>query len=200
MLKDVYGVPYALNTLLALLGTAAAILSIPFWYNYSRKHGFRKTYYTTYILQGILYLQFFFTPNFWIHLVCYIIFQINGIGLTTMLMPVASDTYDEVSTHMGFRVDASMVGIRTFFFRVAFLIIFIVILPIHLLTGYNTDPNAFGPVDQTAAALLGIRIHTALIPAIMMIIMGLIFKKYYTLEGAEKEALVKKLKDMGIYR
>ncbi len=200
MLKDVYGVPFAMNTLLALLGTAAAILSIPFWYNYSRKHGFKKTYWVTYILQGILYLQFFFTPNFWAHLICTIIFQINGIGLTTMLMPVASDTYDEVSSHMGFRVDASMVGIRTFFFRVAFLLIFLVILPIHLLTGYNTDPNAFGPADQTAAALLGIRIHTALIPGIMMIIMGLIFKKFYTLEGEEKLALVKKLKDMGIYR
>jgi hypothetical protein len=28
----------------------------------------------------------------------------------------------------------------------------------------------------------------------------LIFRKYYTLEGAEKEALVKKLKDLGIYK
>jgi GPH family glycoside/pentoside/hexuronide:cation symporter len=200
MLKDVYGVPYAMNTLLALLGTVAAIFSIPFWYNYSRKHGFRKTYYTTYILQGILYLPFLFSPNFWFHLIFYIIFQINGIGLTTMLMPVASDTYDEVSSNMGFRVDASMVGIRTFFFRVAFLVVFVVILPIHVLTGYNTDPTAFGPANQTAAALWGIRIHTALIPAILMITMGLIFKRYYTLEGKEKEALVKKLKDMGIYR
>ena len=68
------------------------------------------------------------------------------------------------------------------------------------MTGYNTDPNAFGPADQTAAAIWGIRIHTALIPALMMIIMGFLFKKYFTIEGKEKEALVKKLKDMGIYR
>jgi len=117
-----------------------------------------------------------------------------------MLMPVASDTYDEVSSNMGRRVDASLVGLRTFFFRVAFLAVALIILPIHFITGYNTDPNAFGPAYQTDAALWGIRIHTALVPGIMMILMGLIFKKYFTLEGAEKEALVKKLKDLGIYR
>lgn len=200
MLKDVYGVDYAMNALLAVIGTIAALCSIPFWYNYSRKHGFKKTYYTTYIIQGILYLPFLFTPNFWFHLIFYVIFQINGIGLTTMLMPVASDTYDEVSSNMGFRVDASLVGLRTFFFRVAFMLIFIVILPIHVITGYNTDPNAFGPAYQSDAALWGIRIHTALIPGVMMIIMGFIFKKYFTLEGEEKMALVKKLKDLGIYR
>ena len=200
MLKDVYGVPYAMNALLAIIGTIAALCSIPFWYNYSRKHGFKKTYWVTYVIQGILYIPFLFTPNFWFHLIFYIMFQINGIGLTTMLMPVASDTYDEVSSNIGFRVDASLVGLRTFFFRVAFMLIFIVILPIHILTGYNTDPNAFGPAYQSAAALWGIRIHTALIPGVMMIIMGLIFKKYFTLEGEEKLALVKKLKDLGIYR
>ena len=200
MLKDVYGEPYAMNIFLSLIGTIVALCAIPFWYNYSRKHGFKKTYATTYILQGILYLPFLFTPNFWFHLAFYILFQINGIGLTTMLMPVASDTYDEVSSNMGFRVDASLVGLRTFFFRVAFLLVAVLILPIHFYTGYNTDPNAFGPADQNPMALWGIRIHTALIPGIMMIIMGVIFKRYYTLEGEEKMALVRKLKDIGIYR
>ena len=200
MLKDVYGVPYAMNALLAITGTIAALCAIPFWYNYSRKHGFKKTYYVTYILQGFLYLPFLFTPSFLFHLIFNIIRQINGIGLTTMLMPVASDTYDEVSSNMGKRVDASLVGLRTFFFRIAFLGVFVIIIPIHILTGYNADPNALGPAYQTDTALLGIRIHAALIPAVMMIIMGFIFKKYFTLEGAEKEALVRKLKDLGIYR
>jgi hypothetical protein len=34
----------------------------------------------------------------------------------------------------------------------------------------------------------------------MYLEMGLLFKKFYTLEGAEKQALVKKLKDLKIYR
>jgi len=200
MYKDVYGVPFAMGAIPAILGMIAALCSIPFWYNYSRKHGFKKTYATTYILQGILFIPFLFSTNIWMHTAFYIVFQINAIGLTTMLMPVASDTYDEVSSNMGKRVDASLVGIRTFFFRVALLVQFIAFPLIHIATGYNTDPNAFGPADQTPLAIWGIRTHAALIPAIMMITMGIIFKKYFTLEGAEKEALVKKLKDLGIYR
>jgi len=64
------------------------------------------------------------------------------------------------------------------------------------MTAYNTDPYAI----QTPLAIWGIRIHAALIPGVIMIVMGLIFKKFYTLEGAEKQALVNKLKDLGIYR
>ena len=116
-------------------------------------------------------------------------------GEVIMLMPVASDTYDEVASRMGKRVDATMIGVRTFFFRIAFIVQAVVIGTIQIVTMYNTDPAAV----QTPEAIWGIRIHTALIPAIMFIVMGLIFKKYYTLEGAEKEALVKKLKDLGIY-
>ncbi len=113
-----------------------------------------------------------------------------------MLMPVASDTYDEVASQLEKRGDAMLVGMRNFFFRLAFIVVAVALGGIHILTFYDPNPAA----TQTPAAILGIRIHAALIPAIMYIIMGLIFKKYYTLEGAEKEALVRKLKDLGIYR
>ncbi|MHA1256770.1 MAG: MFS transporter, partial [Promethearchaeota archaeon] len=172
-----------------------AILMIPFWYNYSRKHGFKKTYWVCYILQGVLYIPFLFTSDLLNHTIFYIIYQINAIGLNIMLMPVAADTYDEVSSNMGKRVDASLVGLRTFFFRVALLVLFIVLPVIHIVTGFNPNTET-----QTLEAQWGIRIAAALIPAILMITMGFIFRKYYTLEGEEKLALVKKLKDLGIYR
>jgi Na+/melibiose symporter-like transporter len=88
------------------------------------------------------------------------------------------------------------VGVRTFFFRISFIVVAVVIGLVHIFTGFNPDPNA----AQTELAILGIRVHSYLIPALILIVMGFIFRKHYTLEGAEKEALVKKLKDMGIYR
>ena len=195
MFRYVYGVDYALSSIPAMLGMIAAILMIPFWYNYSRKHGFKKTYWVCYILQGVLYIPFLFTTDLLTHTIFFIIYQINAIGLNIMLMPVAADTYDEVSSNMGKRVDASLVGLRTFFFRVALLVLFIVLPVIHIVTGFNPNTET-----QTLEAQWGIRIAAALIPAILMITMGLIFRKYFTLEGEEKLALVKKLKDLGIYR
>ncbi|TFG28434.1 MAG: hypothetical protein EU532_05250 [Promethearchaeota archaeon] len=194
--KDVYRIPYIYGLIPAIVGTVAGLLMIPFWSNYARKHGFKKCYATAYILHGICFLPFLFISDIIFHTIFWAIYQMVYIGEVTMLMPVASDTYDEVSSKMEKRVDALLVGIRTFFFRVAFLVVGVVIPLIHVMTAYDTNPYAI----QTPLAIWGIRVHAALIPGVIMIIMGLIFKKWYTLEGKEKEALVMKLKDLGIYR
>ena len=196
MYKDVYRVDPAAGVLPTLVGVAAFIGFIPLWYNYARKHGFKKTYYMCFILHGLTFLPFLFTQNMIQHTIFVFISYMIYSGEVIMLMPVASDTYDEVASKLEMRSDAMLVGVRNFFFRVAFIVVAVALGGIHILTLYDPDPAAI----QTPEAILGIRIHAALIPAIMYIIMGLIFKKYYTLEGAEKEALVRKLKDLGIYR
>jgi GPH family glycoside/pentoside/hexuronide:cation symporter len=196
MLKDVYGVEPSAAILPTIVGVATFLGSIPFWYNYSRKHGFKKTYYTCFILHGIAFLPFLITQNIIHHTIGIFFLMFIYSGEVVTLMPVASDTFDDVSAKLGMRVDAMLQGIRNFFFRVAFIVVAIVFTVIHLYTAYNPDPAA----TQTPEAIWGIRVHAALIPAIMYIIMGLIFKKYYTLEGAEKVALVRLLKEKGIYR
>ena len=196
MYKDVYGVDPAAGILPTIVSVAAFLGFIPFWYNYARKHGFKKTYYTCFILHGLAFIPFLFTTNVIQHTVFVFILYMVYSGEVVMLMPVASDTQDEVACKLEKRGDAMLVGVRTFFYRFAFIVVAVTIGMIHILTMYDPDPAAI----QTPEAIWGIRVHAALIPAIMYIVMGLIFKKYYTLEGAEKEALVKKLKDLGIYR
>ena len=49
-------------------------------------------------------------------------------------------------------------------------------------------------------ATFGVRVHRALIPMILLIIMGFIFRKYYDLEGEKKEKVIKDLKELGLYR
>ena len=193
--RYIYGIPYTMTAIPALFGVVASLCMIPFWSNYARKHGFKKCYATAYIIHGFLFLPFLFTVDIITHTIFYVIYNMVYIGEVTMLMPVASDTYDEVSSNVGRRVDASLVGIRTFFFRVALLVQAVVFTVVFLVSGF--DPNV---ETQTLQAQMGIRIAGALIPAILMITMGFLFRKYYTLEGAEKQALVVKLKDLGIYR
>ena len=203
MYKDVWQLPLTYAILPTLLGVAGFVLIVPFWSNYTRKHGFKKTYWLTFVCHGICTLSVLFVfreygfPLFYILLV--IIAFIGALfysGEVTMLQPVASDTYDEVASKLGKRVDATLVGVRTFFFRVAFVAVGIIIPVLHIFTGYNPDPLAI----QTPLAQWGIRIHAQLIPGLIFVVMGLIFRKHYTLEGAEKEALVKKLRELGIYR
>lgn len=197
MFKDVYGLPFSLTILTSISGAVGFIVAIPFWSNYARKHGFKKTYWVCFILHGLSYIPTLIIRD----IISATIFMfIGGLvysGEVIMLMPVASDTYDEVALEMGRRQDATFVGIRNFFFRIAFLVVGITIPGIHFLTGYvATDALA----AQTPLATFGVRIHAGLIPLILYVVMGLIFKKYYKLEGAVKEELVRKLKEAGLFR
>jgi Na+/melibiose symporter-like transporter len=112
-----------------------------------------------------------------------------------MLMPVASDTYDEVALKLGKRSDATFVGLRNFFFRMAFLVQAIVFFIV--LTSVNYDPTPLA--TQTETAKMGILIMGAVIPCILFVVMSQIFRKYYTLVGKEKDDMIKSLKEAGLY-
>ena len=63
MFKDVYGLDFAYSMLPSLAGAITFILAIPFWYSYVRKHGFKKTYWITFIIHGLSYLPFLFISD-----------------------------------------------------------------------------------------------------------------------------------------
>lgn len=192
--KDVLGLPYSYVVFINLAGFAGYILSIPFWYNFTRKHGFKRTLVLCMFLAGISYI-----PTLWISTIEErIIFTFLGgipfAGYTIVIMPVASDTMDDVALTLGRRAEGALAGIRMFFFRVAFLVQGVVITLIHILTAYNPDPHA----TQTSLAIWGIRVHAGLIPAVLMLVMSLIVYKWYDLTGERKQNMLKELKARGL--
>jgi GPH family glycoside/pentoside/hexuronide:cation symporter len=192
--KDVLGVPYTYVIFINLAGIAGFLVSIPFWYNFTRKHGFKKTLVLCLFLSGLAYL-----PTLWLTTIeeRVIYTFIGGIpyaGYTVVIMPLAADTMDDVAISLGRRAEGALAGVRMFFYRVAFLIQGIVITLIHILTDYNPDPHA----TQTPLAIWGIRVHAGLIPAIMMIVMSLIVYRWYDLTGERKAAMLKELKAKGL--
>jgi GPH family glycoside/pentoside/hexuronide:cation symporter len=193
--KDVLRVPYSYVIFIGLAGFAGFILSIPFWTNFVRKNGFKKTLVLCTFLAAISFI-----PTLWITTIEErVIFTFLGgipfAGYSLVIMPLAADTMDDAALALERRAEGALAGIRMFFFRIAFLIQGIVITAIHILTAYNPDPGA----TQTPLAILGIRIHAGLIPAILMLSISLVVYKWYDLEGKKKEEMVKKLKDMGLY-
>ena len=211
--EKVWGLPYAAASLALLIGVIGFTFAIPFWSNYAKKHGFKKTYYTCFILHGIFFLPFLFVGVFSggsflpirgilfpTRLLEIMIFSfLMGImysGEVIMLMPVASDTCDDVAVALNRRADGTLQGIRTFFFRFGYLIVLSVIVPFgFLISGY--DPVAF---EQSPTAKAGILIMFILIPALMYIAMGLFFRKFYTLDGDKKTDLIRQLKEQGLVR
>ena len=117
-------------------------------------------------------------------------------GEISMLMPIASDVCDDVSIHLKRRQDGTLQGIRTFFFRIGIIVVGVVFMVVSLTTGYSNNPN----VTQSPLAIWGVRVKTALIPAILYMLMALIFYKFYDLEGAKKAEVMRLVKEMGLTR
>jgi len=192
----VYNLDFTNYLYAQLVGVVAILVVIPFWSNFAKKHGFKKTYWVCFMGHGLSFLLLIFVYSVPILLIFTFINYVFLSGEILMLQPVASDTYDEVSVQIEKHVDATLVGVRTFFFRMAFLVQAGVFVGIFLATGFIADPGA----TQTDLALWGIRFNGIILPAAILSGMALIFRRYYTLEGAEKEALIKKLKDMGLFQ
>ncbi|MFX1337378.1 MAG: MFS transporter [Promethearchaeota archaeon] len=192
--KDVLRVPYTYVIFINLAGVIGFLISIPFWVDFTKKHGFKKTLVVCTFLAAISYL-----PTLWITTIEERIFFtfLAGIpyaGYTVVIMPMAADTMDDVALMLGRRAEATLAGIRMFFFRVAFLVQGVVIMVVHIATVYNPDPKAI----QSPLALWGIRVHAGLIPAILMFVISLIVYKWYDLIGERKESMLKELKAKGL--
>jgi Na+/melibiose symporter-like transporter len=192
--KDVLGVPYSNVVFINLAGFVGFLISIPFWTNFTRKRGFKKTLMLCTILTAIIFI-----PTLWITTLEERIFFtfLGGItyaGYTLVIMPMAADTMDDVAIELGRRAEGTLAGIRMFFFRLAFLVQGVVITVVHIATAYNPDPDAI----QTPLAIWGIRIHAGLIPAILMFAISLIVYKWYDLTGERKESMLKELTAKGL--
>ncbi len=123
----------------------------------------------------------------------YAFFGISFGAYVSVLFSLYADTNDEVVNAAGRHVEATMVGIRNFFFRVAYLTTGVIIAGVHLATGYVP-----GASQQTDLALLGIRIHTGGIPALFCLIGAIIMYKFYDLKGEKREQMVASLRKQGL--
>ena len=192
--KDILRLDYSWAVISILAGFIGFILFIPFWSNMSKKHGHGKIMKLSYLLIAIGYV-----PGLWMTtLFEAVIFSfIGGVfvgAFWVTLGPVMGDVYDECTIETGKHQEASYEGIRTFFLRIVFIFQAVLFAFVHIVTGYNPNPNA----TQTPLAIWGIRVLMSLIPAILAVLAFLVFKKWYDLAGEKQAAQKGKLREMGL--
>ncbi len=117
-----------------------------------------------------------------------------GFGGYWMLMnPALADVIDEIVVKTGRRNDGIFMGFRAFFGRLAIAIQALIFLFVHELTGFVPKVR-----PQSESAAFGIHLHTATIPALILICGVIVFWFLNTLTPEKVAANKSKLKELNL--
>ncbi len=168
-----------IQTILSAGFLIGALISSPIWIILAQKTNNNKRI----ILINSILLTLFTIPLFFMNsvVIMFIGLILWGAGLGgfwTMLSPVLADVIDDSVVKFGKRDEGIYNGFQQFFGRMGLFFQVLIFTTVHVLTGFKERAPL---IDQPASAILGIQIHFALIPAIVMLIGTIIFWKYYKL-------------------
>jgi len=181
----------AILMLALLLGGA---ISVPFWMRFNKKTGDNRKVMLT---GGIIMVCFAALMSAFTNLtLVLIIVFIWGMGLGgywVMYRVIFGQVIDESIVINEKRREGTYNGVRIFFSRASGVIQVVTIALVHEFTGFSS-----GASTQSDLALIGIRLHMGLIPAIIMAIGLLVFWKFYDITPEKAEQLKKRIIEMGL--
>ena len=116
--------------------------------------------------------------------------------------PLITDVLDDIAVKTNKRQQAIYYGYQAFFARFGGTFIALTISITHILTGFIEGMPSLSALLAASPtpemALFGIRIHSAIVPALFVLITVLLFWKYYDLTPDKVAANRKKLEELGI--
>ena len=180
-----------------------ALISVPLWVILSHKLNDNKKV----SIIGAIIMFFTFLPMIFISTMFAWIFVLFlfGVGLGGQWFsdpPTMGDVLDDIAVKTGKREPGIYYGYQAFFIRLAAATIAITIAVVHVLTGFVEGASSLAALTAQSPtpelALFGIRIHTAIVPAILIFITTIIFWKLYDLTPDKVEENRAKLKELGI--
>ena len=180
-----------------------AFLSVPFWLKLSHKlNDNKKTSIYAGFVMFLAFLPMLFVNDILSFMIVMIFFGIGLGGQWFVDPPTMADVLDDAAIRTGKKEEEIYYGYQAFFIRLSGVAGAIIFAIIHTLTGFvegtSTRAELLARSPTPELAMLGIRIHTALIPAILVLICTLIFWKFYDLTPDKVVANRAKLQELGL--
>jgi Na+/melibiose symporter-like transporter len=180
-----------------------AIIAVPFWLLIAnRLNNNKKLTIITASLMFFTFIPMIFVKDMIAWIVVLILFGITLGGQWFCDPPTMADVLDDIAVRTRKRQQAIYYGYQVFFIKLGQTTIAITIAIVHSLTGFVggapslKELRAKSPTPDLA--LFGIRIHTAIVPAIILLIMIFVFWKFYDLTPDKVAANKAKLKEFGL--
>lgn len=187
LFMEASGITFLLGAM--LLG---ALISVPLWTIIANRiENNRKIAIIACFLLFVTFLPMIFV-NTLIGWMISLVFFGMGIGANWYIdPPLMGDVLDDISVRTSKTQHSIYYGLQSFFIKFGTSFIAITIALSHIFTGYVE-----GAPTQTPFAVFGIRIHTAIVPAILMLVTGIIFWKYFDLTPEKVAENRKKLLEL----
>jgi len=204
-----YIVTYVLDapaeTITLLLGSMllGALISVPLWTYFSKRvNDNRKMGLIAGFILVYTFIPFIFIEDLILWMIFLIFFGVGIGGHWFIDAPLITDVLDDIAVKTNKRQQAIYYGYQAFFARFGGTFIALTISITHILTGFIegmpnlSDLIAASPTPEMA--IFGIRIHSAIVPALFVLITVLLFWKYYDLTPDKVAANREKLEELGI--
>ena len=180
-----------------------ALISMPIWTFIGQKvNNNKKMSLVAGIVMFLTFLPVFFVNGFPFFMIALFLFGIGLGGQWFMDPPTMGDVLDDIAIRSGKREAAIYYGYQSFFIRLSGSFQALLFALVHILTGFPAGVTSYAQlVAQSPTpelALLGIRAHAALIPAILVLITIFMFWKWYDLTPEKVAANKEKIKDLGL--
>ncbi len=199
--EAVLGVPPLGVTIIMVFLLLGMFISMPIWgFIANKTNNDRKTMIIAATVLTIGTFPLMFIGIYEVMIVAIFIWGFCEGGYWVMLSPVFSITIDESVVLRKRRIEGTYQGFQTFVSRAALVIQALTLSIVHTLTNFNPgtgDPDLPLP-PQTDLAKLGIQIHFALIPSILMLLATLVLWKYFKITPEKVKENKEKLAELGI--
>ena len=180
-----------------------ALISVPLWvYISHRINNNKKISVIGAIIMFFTFIPMIFVSDLFSWIIVLIFFGVGLGGQWFSDPPTLADVIDDAAVRDGKKKQGIYYGYQAFFIRLGYSTIAITIAIVHTLTGFvggapsRSELIARSPTPDLA--LFGIRIHAAIVPAILIVITIIIFWKFYDLTPERVAANKAKLEELGI--
>lgn len=180
------------STIIMAMFLLGGVIGIPIWIKFTgKKPDHRRTLLISGGVMAVAALILTFITNLIGIIILMLIFGIGLGGLWIMLSPAFGDVIDESVINYGKRQEGIYSGFRFFMGNLARVLQAVTFAVVHSFTGFIE-----GSEYQPSLALIGIQLHTGLIPAIFMIIGMLILWKFYDITPEKADLIKHKLVEL----
>ena len=184
-------------TFLLLMFFLGGLISIPFWTRFAKGKINNGSNRRGWLFSSSLMVLFSVVLTFMTSLAgamsILFLYGLGFGGFWVLTTPIYSDVIDEAVVEQGKRKEAIYGGLRQFFVNLARVIQALTLSIVHELTGFVEGANT-----QSASAVLGIRLHFGLLPALYLLIGIIVFKKIFDLSKDRVQEIKKELLKLGL--